>query len=102
MVRSGVVVTKNNQKKIIFKFRQYDVTTEDRAKDIRDIGVMDCQVFNKMVKLGLIMEATEGKYYLVEENIESFLKKQKKLIVAVVIPIAIIAIITIVFVLLKP
>jgi hypothetical protein len=64
-------------RKIIGRFKQHGAVTPDSALPLEKIGVSKHFLLNRLISRGVIMEVSQDKYYLNEENLALFSRNRR-------------------------
>jgi hypothetical protein len=59
-------------RKIIDRFKEHGAVTPERSLPLETIGVSKRLLLRRLIRRGVIIEATPGRYYLNEENLTIF------------------------------
>lgn len=66
------------QKQILRRFRAGGATSADRARSPEELGCRISIVFRGLVRRGLLVETSEGRYYLDSQRTDEFLERRRK------------------------
>lgn len=82
-------------KKYINRFIEANATREEDAVDPKDIGCLKITTIKQLETRGVLKATLDGKYYLVEDALESFVSRKRKIsfIIASVILVLVIILI---------
>jgi hypothetical protein len=59
-------------RKIIDHFKQHGAVTPDRSQPLEKLGLSKSHLMRRLIRRGVIIEISPGKYYLNEDNLAVF------------------------------
>ena len=59
-------------------FQEAQAVTADRAKTLSELGIRKTFIFSRMAEQGVFVRATDNKYYLDEEAVETYFMHQRR------------------------
>jgi hypothetical protein len=79
-------------RKFIRRFKETGTTSPQNAKTLEELNIDRRFAFRKMLKQGVIIEASPNKYYLHEENLAGYNNTRRMIMLVMILIIALIII----------
>jgi hypothetical protein len=77
MVANAAAVIVARQNRYIRTFRKAGAANPERARRLQDAGIRETWVFRRMVRRGVFVEVSPGRYYLEEKAAEQFVNDRR-------------------------
>lgn len=75
-MNSGTIIARQN--KYMQAFKNGKITSKERAKSLKKLGIEPLGVFQKMEKAGVFVNIEDDKYYMDLQQAESFIIKRAR------------------------
>lgn len=72
-------------RKMLNKFSDSGATSASMAKSPEELGIRQSFIFSKFVRRGILIPATDNKFYLNEENLAEYQRKKRTLVIPLVL-----------------